>query len=103
MLALYQEVLAASTAMLDAARQNEWDKLVELEVQRSGAMQQLMDLAVIELSDEMAERIAETIRKTLELDAETQELSQLWMGELAQIISSVDAEKKLNSVYVGNE
>lgn len=103
MLAIYQDVLGISSEMADAARQNEWDKLVELEVQRAGLMQKMMDSEAIELPDEMAEKVAGIIRRTLELDAETKELTQLWMGELTQIINSVDAEKKLNNVYVGNE
>jgi len=86
--------------MLKAARKDLWDDLPALEEKRRAFVEKLMASDQGVLSDAgLNAKKTELIRNIMDSDAETKELTQLWLVELRQIIGSVGAEKKLNNAY----
>lgn len=86
--------------MLDAARKNEWDDLPVLEERRHAFVEKLMAFDQGNLLDaQLNAKKSELIKNILDSDAETKELTGVWMVELRQIIDSIGSEKKLNNAY----
>lgn len=96
----YDEMWRLSQQMLEFARQGDWDRLIELEQSRAAIGE---SLAARE--DESLWRPAERekkralIRSILDADTEIKALTQSWMGELQEILGSIDTEKKLHKAY----
>lgn len=98
--ATYEAVWDITQLMLDAARKNEWDDLPALEERRHVFVEKLMASDQGNLSDaQLNAKKSELIRNILDSDAETKELTEVWMVELRQIIDSIGSEKKLNNAY----
>jgi len=99
-IATYEAAWALTRQMLEAARKDEWDDLPALEEKRRAFVEKLMASDPGDLLDDLLNaKKSELIRNILDADAETKELTRLWMVELRQIIGSAGAEKKLNKVY----
>jgi hypothetical protein len=96
----YEEALGITERMLACARAAQWDRLVELEKERAGAM------ATLRLSDPDPGRDAVTrdrkrviLERMIACDEEISVLTQDWMRELRQVLSSVDTTHKLERTY----
>lgn len=101
LLGRYAEMLSLTQQMLDVARLAEWDRLVEIEHERAVIADNLMKLE--EGCDEWTQveqvKKADLIRSILAADDEIKNLSQAWMGELQEILGSIDTGKKLSKAY----
>ncbi len=99
-IALYEAVAGLTKQMLLAAKQQDWDKLTELE--RSCA-QHVETLKIIEdalpLTSDARERKVASIKSILADDREIRNLVSPWMVRLNSMMNSNQTEKKLTSAY----
>lgn len=96
----YETVAQLAEKMLEAARQVQWDELVELERQRAAVLSELMaDAAQGAVPNEVAEQVARLIRATLDHDAECTALAQAWQNELKALLGSMGTERKISRAY----
>lgn len=97
---LYETVAQLAERMLQAARQGQWDELVELEQQRAAVLSGLMaDAAPGAIPGEAAEQVAGLIGTILENDAECTALARAWQDELKSLLGSMGAERKISQAY----
>jgi len=99
-IALYEAVAQLTNQMLVAAKQQDWDKLTELEsscaqyVERLKSMEDTTPLPV-----EARERKVASIKSILADDREIRNLVSPWMVKLNSMINSNQTEKKLTQAY----
>jgi hypothetical protein len=96
----YQDALGITERMLSCARAAQWDQLVLLEKERACA------LAAVQLADSdtgrdpaLRARKRVILERMIACDEEISALTQDWMGELRQILDSVDTRNKLERTY----
>lgn len=101
LLGRYAEMLRLTQQMLEVARLAEWDRLVEIERERAVIADHLMKLEEQGGEWTHVEQVkkAHLIRSILAADDEIKSLSQAWMGELQEILGSIDTGKKLSKAY----
>ena len=96
----YESVLAVTGEMLVAARNNEWDRVVEREVECRRLVDHLAAAhAPADLEPEARKRKVEIIRRVLADDAEIRDLTEPWMQRLQHLLTSVGRERKLHAAY----
>lgn len=96
----YEGVALLAGKMLEAARQGQWDELVELEQQRAAVLSELMaDAAQGAIPGEAAEQVAGLIGAIVEKDAECTALARAWQDELKALLGSMGAERKIFQAY----
>lgn len=96
----YESVAQFAERMLQAARQGQWDELVELEQQRAAVLSELMaDAAQGAIPDEAGDQVAGLIGAILEKDAECTALARAWQDELKSLLGSMGAERKISQAY----
>lgn len=98
-LAVYGAAWSATQRMLEAARAEQWDTLIELEQSRDGLLAQVMQAPVIPADPQQAAETARLIRSILAADQQIQGLTRAWMDEINGVLGSVQAEKKLLKAY----
>ena len=96
----YETVLAITGQMLDAARNDDWERLVALEK----ACKKLVEELIVEnyglpLSSQFQQRKAEIIRKVLADDAEIRNITEPWMAQLQNFLGSAGRAQKLHQAY----
>lgn len=99
-LSQYAEIWRQSRQMMDAAREGDWDLLIELEQARARLSKALLDQARSSsnfLADQPEK--AGLIRNILACDAETKLLIVPRQQELKATFGSIDTEKKLQRAY----
>lgn len=102
-LSKYREIWRQSLRMHEAAREGDWDSLIELEQVRAALATQLMDTEQnrnLSPADQSAK--AELIRSILASDGETRLLIIPRQQELKTTFGSIDTEKKLQKAYAMN-
>ncbi|TSA49145.1 MAG: flagellar protein FliT [Nitrosomonadales bacterium] len=98
---VYREISKLSQGMLEFARQEQWDDLLEFEKKRAESMAKLIPL----VGDEPAGNAAQSeemillIRQIQAFDEETASLTRAWMSELGSVLNSLDSSKKLQQAY----
>lgn len=96
----YEGALDLTERMLVCARSAQWDQLVVLENQRAVALQSIQRLDADPGRDPAARVSKRTIvERMIACDEEIAALTQDWMGELRQILNSVDTRNKLERTY----
>jgi flagellar protein FliT len=96
----YERALELTRGMLDAAQKGDWDRLVELEKERSVHVDRIRDLDPDPSREESArERKREIVLAMLQTDERIQVLTQDWMHELREVLSSISAEQRLARTY----
>ncbi|MFA6440910.1 MAG: flagellar protein FliT [Sterolibacterium sp.] len=100
LLSQYEEIWRQSCRMNEAARQDDWDLLVDLELNRAKISKTLMPRArKCAFSQADQARLAELIRNILACDEETRLLIIPRQQELKAAVGSIDTEKKLQKAY----
>ena len=96
----YEYLSSLTAKMREAATQNKWDDLVELEKQCSQrvAFMKAQD-ASTPLDEKTRLRKVALIRKILADDAEIRNQTDPWMSQLQRIIQSVGQERRLLEAY----
>ncbi|GAO35715.1 flagellar protein FliT [Sulfuricella sp. T08] len=100
LLKLYDEMLCLTQKMLASARHSDWDRLIELEHERSVIVERLKqeDIESLWTLSEGVKK-GELIRSMLDIDAEIKLLTESQMMELRGMLDSVRIEQKLNNTY----
>ena len=99
-IALYEDVAELTKQMLSAARQQDWDKLTELE---TSCAQHVVHLKMIKealpLAKDGRERKVASIKSILEDDREIRNLVSPWMARLNLLINSHNTGGKVARAY----
>lgn len=102
MIGIYENILAITEQMLNAARAADWDLLVNREQECRRLVERLMSRrseSEIALEPQVQKRKVEIIRKVLADDAEIRNLTEPWMRRLQHLLTSVGQERKLHAAY----
>lgn len=96
----YDAIWRLTQKMLEAARQEEWDQLIELEQARAAHIDAMMkqESEILWTQEEQFQK-GELIRKILAADEEIKTLTATWMGELQEMLGSIGTVKKLSKTY----
>lgn len=99
-IALYEAVADLTNQMLQAAQQQDWDRLTELESNCALYVEQLKQTEDgSSLSADARERKVSSIKRILADDREIRNLVSPWMVKLNSMINSNHTEKKLSQAY----
>lgn len=100
LLACYTEAWDITRKMLEAARSENWDELLNLDQTRDQLFAGLMQAPPVTPENlQLADETASLIRSILSADQQIQSLSQAWMEEINGVLTSVTVEKKLLKAY----
>ena len=96
-LALYEQVLVRTREMLDAARRSDWDGLVQRESARAVLVEQLKEHDPDPARDPSTlQRKREILLEIFQTDEQVQGLTQDWMHELREVLSSLGTLQRLS-------
>lgn len=102
-LALYDAILAISRQMHDYARAEEWDALVDKELERRqlvAALRTGLEGSPSPLNPAEQAQSETVIKSILSLDMETRSLAERWMGELDEKLGSIKTSRRLQNTYL---
>ncbi len=96
----YESILKITRAMLTAARNNEWEKLILLEQECNQLTNKLIqnEPASI-LNHEQQQRKVKIINQVLDDDAQIRSITEPWMTRLQDIISTTKHKRNLQQAY----
>ena len=96
----YENALALTRAMLEAAQKSDWERLVQVERERTGVINELRELDRDPARDAAdRERKTALLREIMRLDEQIEILTQDWMRELRDVLGSINAEERLARTY----
>ncbi len=97
---LYETVSDLTGQMLAAAQVRDWENLAALESHCASHIQCLKDgEPVVALTGDTRARKVAIIHQILAHDREIRNLTSPWMAELASLINSTGAQRKLSAAY----
>jgi flagellar protein FliT len=85
--------------MLDAAREGDWDRLIEEERRCSALIDGLRRLGEVPLSEPASKAKHGILRKLLADDAEIRTLTQPWLGQLEAMLGASANARRLGDSY----
>lgn len=101
-IANYESLVALTGQMNEAAKQGEWDLLIDLEQQCSRQITAMKPVdAAVALDEPTRQHKIKLIKGILANDAEIRNRTQVWMAQLQRILHSNQQEQKLNQAYGG--
>lgn len=96
----YEAILAITDQMLQAAKNSDWDKLVALEQECKHLTTWLIEQHTYEqLSEEEKKKKVSLIHGILERDAEIRNITEPWMTQLQDKLTSYGQKRKLGQTY----
>lgn len=99
-LAFYETMALKSSAMLTAARSDDWDEVARLERDCAAIIAELKAGAdAVRLSEHDRERKLACMKRMLEDDAAIRDLAQPWLANLQNLIRSTATQRKLGRAY----
>jgi len=99
-LTLYEDLWLLTRQMLNAARNDDWDALIEDEPKRNALVERIrVQNASTNMNGGEQQKTGEIIRNILTADGEIKTLTEAWMGELQELLGSIGTEKKLSKAY----
>ena len=102
MIGIYEQILAVTAQMLEAAHAADWDGLIVLERQCRSLVERLKDLradAHAVLEPKARKRKAEILRQVLADDAAIRDLTEPWMRNLQHLLKSAGHERRAHAAY----
>jgi flagellar protein FliT len=97
---IYQEMSALSTRMVEAARANDWENLIQLEKSVVALRRSLsMDDDNSRLTSNEVETKRALIQRILDDDAEIRRHTEPWMEQVRQFLSGSARRKQVESAY----
>lgn len=96
---IYREMSALSAGMVDAARNQDWDRLVELERSVSSLRNTLMTEEGDYLSDADRTLKAALIQRILDDDAEIRRHTEPWMEHVRQFLGDGARQRQVEKAY----
>lgn len=101
-IANYESLSVLTEQMSDAAKQGEWERLIDLEQQCSRQINAMKPMdASIALDESARQRKIQLIKDILSHDAEIRNRTQVWMTQLQRILQSNHQEQRLQQAYGG--
>jgi flagellar protein FliT len=99
-ISLYETVSDLTGQMLQAAQVRDWENLAALESHCASHIQCLKDgEPIVALTGDRRARKVAIIHQILAHDREIRNLTTPWMAELASLINSTGAQRKLSAAY----
>jgi flagellar protein FliT len=99
-ISLYETVSELTGQMLRAAQSRDWENLAALESHCASHIKCLKDgEPIVALSGDTRARKVAIIHQILAHDREIRNLTSPWMAELASMINSTGASRKLSAAY----
>lgn len=101
-LALYESMSTVSAAMVEAARANDWDRLVTLESEMAALRDEIMRAASASqepLAAAEAARKAELIAAMLENDVEIRKHVEPWLASVRKLLSGNTRDRAVRAAY----
>jgi flagellar protein FliT len=99
-ISIYQNVAVITDQMLAAARDSDWDHLVELESRCASHIEVLRSAeARVVLPGEARVQKVRIIKQILADDREIRDITMPWMARLSSLIDSNSNERKLAHAY----
>lgn len=99
-IAIYEAIADTSSRMLDAARRNDWECLVELDSRYTSLMDELEGNSFdIPLTDGNRERMMSLISHALDNNRAIEGVVGPHLVQLSSLIGSVRTERKLSNAY----
>lgn len=96
-LALYEQALARTREMLEAARKSDWDALVQRERERAILVERLQEHDPDPARDAATlARKREILQEIFQADEQVQTLTQDWMHELREVLVSLGSLQRLS-------
>ncbi len=96
---MYQDMSALSAEMVEAARANEWERLVTLERSVSLLREALVAMEDAGLSEEQIGLKAALIRRILDDDAEVRRHTEPWMEQVRQFLGGPARRHQVERAY----
>ena len=91
-----QQLVALSRTMLEKAREDSWDDVVDLEAERSGLIEAFF---LEQVQQEYAETVEAGIRSIIAIDIDIMELGALKKLDLVDILQKMEQGKKAVLAY----
>lgn len=88
--------------MLLAAREERWDDLLQLDVDRTALFSQIVEADLISTRPGDIAAKADLIQSILDCDDQTRTLAHAWHQELKEVLGSMDNERRLADAYRGD-
>lgn len=102
LLSLYEAVAQTTDQMLEAARAEDWDRLVALEKRCAAQVASIREHGAEAAQPGITrEQRVRLLNRILADDREIRNLTQPWMAQLATRLNSAGAERKLSQAYGG--
>jgi flagellar protein FliT len=95
----YESLARITAQMHEAAVQDEWDLLVELEEQSSAQVAELKAIDLSPIDEETRLRKVALIKKILADDAAIRSKMEPWMDQLQRIMHAARSEDRLQKTY----
>lgn len=97
---IYEQMCALSTRMVDAARANDWERLIDLERAVASLRETLLKEADNGSSNPReAEKKRELIQRILRDDAEVRLHTEPWMEQVRRFLTGNVRKKQVDRVY----
>ena len=101
-LSLYESMSTVSAAMVEAARANDWDRLIALERDMAALRDEIMRAAGAlqePLGAAEAARKAELIAAMLENDVEIRQHVEPWLASVRKLLSGAARDRAVRTAY----
>jgi flagellar protein FliT len=97
---IYEQMCALSARMVEAARANDWERLVDLERSVAGLRETLMKDADGGSADpQEAARKRDLIQRILRDDAEVRRHTEPWMEQVRRFLSGDARKRQVDQAY----
>ncbi|MGJ7914680.1 flagellar protein FliT [Massilia sp. LXY-6] len=98
-LSTYETLERITGDMLSAARNAQWDSLVELEQSCTAHVTRLREGGDVALGPEGRQRKMELIKKILDADRHIRDLTTPWLAQLSAMINNTTTRRRLANAY----
>lgn len=98
-LSQYRQARETTRGMLAAATDGDWEGLVNMEIARRAMLDPLTALS-LDFGGLRQEKDA-CIREILEMDGRIRKLTEAWMAEMRETLSSIQSQRKVEQAYGG--
>lgn len=97
----YERMSELTDQMVSAARDNDWDRLCELELEMGKLRDwlQLHDTAPVRLEESERQRKIELIKRMLAGDREVRRHTEPWMEDVRTLLASGSRTRSLQATY----
>lgn len=95
----YRQARDMTREMLAAAQAADWEGLVNMEIARRASLDQLTAATIDFEQPALRQEKDACIREILDMDAQIRALTDAWMGEMRQMLTTVQSQRKIEQAY----